>query len=426
MREQKGQIVRIGERWFVRYWERRNTGGTIERKRVSHLLGNVTTRGKRPPADIVTEAQRHMATVNSGTIPAERIVTIGDFVQAVYLPWTQQHRRPSTAKGYRDIWEDHLEPLCSKVWLRDTRTFHIQGWLNEIGKGKLSRNTLKHIKSVLSGIFTLAKQQDYFQGENPARDSAINPNATEAQETYAYSLEEIQTILSLLPEPAATAFAVAAFMGLRHGEIQGLLWENYRDGELFVSRSIWNGRVNDPKTRKGRAPVPVIRPLAERLEMHRLRSANRQTGPIFANNAGNPLSLGSVVNRTILPALNRCEHCGKAEGDHKEATHEFRRDERIPKWQGWHAGRRGLGSNLYRLGVPDMVIQRILRHANVSTTATYYIKPAADDVRNAMAKLEGVIPTTVKPWAAEQKDQAARVSFETLNVNSAVVLPIVN
>jgi len=43
-----------------------------------------------------------------------------------------------------------------------------------------------------------------------------------------------------------------------------------------------------------------------------------------------------------------------------------------------------------------MVIQRILRHANVSTTATYYIKTAADDVRNAMAKLEKVIPTTSK------------------------------
>jgi len=51
-------------------------------------------------------------------------------------------------------------------------------------------------------------------------------------------------------------------------------------------------------------------------------------------------------------------------------------------------GWRGLGSNLYRLGVPDMVIQRILRHANVSTAANYYIKTAADDVRNAMAMLE--------------------------------------
>jgi hypothetical protein len=33
--------------------------------------------------------------------------------------------------------------------------------------GSLSRNTLKHIKSVVSAIFTLAKQQDYFHAENP-------------------------------------------------------------------------------------------------------------------------------------------------------------------------------------------------------------------------------------------------------------------
>ena len=50
--------------------------------------------------------------------------------------------------------------------------------------------------------------------------------------------------------------------------------------------------------------------------------------------------------------------------------------------------RRGLGTNLYRLGVSDMVIQRILRHANVSTPATYYIKTAAADVKSAMARLE--------------------------------------
>jgi hypothetical protein len=38
-----------------------------------------------------------------------------------------------------------------------------------------------------------------------------------------------------------------------------------------------------------------------------------------------------------------------------------------------------------------MVIQWILRHANVSTKATYYIKTAADDVRNAMTMLENRI-----------------------------------
>ena len=42
--------------------------------------------------------------------------------------------------------------------------------------------------------------------------------------------------------------------------------------------------------------------------------------------------------------------------------------------------------------MPDVVIQRILRHANVSTTTGYYIKTATDDVRDAMTKLENSIP----------------------------------
>jgi len=228
--------------------------------------------------------------------------------------------------------------------------------------------------------------------KNPARDTAIDPGAAEPQVTYAYSLEEVQTILSLLPEPAATAFAVAAFKGLRHGEIQGLLWENYSDGEMQISRSIWNGHVTTPKTRKNRAPVPVIRHLAERLELHRLRCGNPQSGPIFANSLGKPLNMNNLRMRVILPSLNRCVVCQKSVDDHTKANHNYERDMRIPEWHGWHAGRRGLGSSLYRLGVPEKVIQAILRHANVSTTATYYIKTAADDVRSAMAKLESSIP----------------------------------
>jgi integrase len=112
-------------------------------------------------------------------------------------------------------------------------------------------------------------------------------------------------------------------MGLRAGEIEGLLWENYRDGAIFVSRSIWKGLVSDPKTRKGRASVPVIRPLAERLEIHRLRCGSPAAGPIFVNMRGKPLALGSVVKRSILPALNRCVTCAKSESDHQRQDHAF-------------------------------------------------------------------------------------------------------
>jgi integrase len=394
--KQHGMIVRIGGWWFVRYWERRSIRGAIVRKRVSVRLGPVMTRGKRPPADIVREAERHMADVNSGMYVAERVVTLGDFVERVYLPWIDQYKRPSTTKGYRDIWSLHLQALSSKLWLKDVRTHHVQGWLDELAKRKLSRNTLKHIKSVASAIFTLAKQQDYFRGENPAHGTAISPAAAEPEETYAYSLDEIYAILAHLPEPAATAFAVAGYLGLRHGEIQGLGWEDYRNGQIYVSRSIWNGRIGEPKTRKGRAPVPVIPHLAKRLEVHRIASGNPQNGPIFRNAFGRPLSLPSVVNRVILPALNRCVHCGKPELRHPSG-HSFERDMRIPEWHGWHAARRGLGSNLYRLGVPPKVIQAILRHSNVNTTVTYYVMTADEDSGSAMAKLEKVVGDAARP-----------------------------
>jgi hypothetical protein len=59
-----------------------------------------------------------------------------------------------------------------------------------------------------------------------------------------------------------------------------------------------------------------------------------------------------------------------------------------------------LGAQLW-LGIPEKTIQAILRHANVSTTNTYYIKTASADAQAAMAKLESVIPQLGNNWATE-------------------------
>jgi integrase len=85
----------------------------------------------------------------------------------------------------------------------------------------------------------------------------------------------------------------------------------------------------------------------------------------------------------------------KPQGEHAEATHNFKLDQKFPKWRGWHAARRGLGSNLYALGVPEKVIQQILRHANVATTNTYYTKTASDQVTSAMEKLQQALPESL-------------------------------
>ena len=58
------------------------------------------------------------------------------------------------------------------------------------------------------------------------------------------------------------------------------------------------------------------------------------------------------------------------------------------------AFRRGLATNLNRLGVDDSVIQRILRHSNVAVTQACYIKTASEDAKAAMQKLETALNET--------------------------------
>jgi integrase len=98
------------------------------------------------------------------------------------------------------------------------------------------------------------------RGSPSAGDSNPNPQS-EPQEMHAYDLDEIQLMLSVMPEPAATIFAVAAFTGLRRSELQGLRWEDYQSGQIRVSRSIWEGHVSDPKTGSSKGAVPIIKQL---------------------------------------------------------------------------------------------------------------------------------------------------------------------
>jgi integrase len=137
----------------------------------------------------------------------------------------------------------------------------------------------------------------------------------------------------------------------------------------------------------------MIPKLARILDRYRVTCGNPQSGPMFSNSKGRSENLNNTLHRTILPALNRCAVCKEQKTAHIAATvaHEFQRDDNLPTWHGWHGFRRGLATNLYQLGVPDKVIQQILRHANVSTTMNIYVKTVSADSTAAMQKLDAAL-----------------------------------
>lgn len=103
------------------------------------------------------------------------------------------------------------------------------------------------------------------------------------------------------------------------------------------------------------------------------------------------VSRNNLLNRQILPVLNRCETCHKPKGECEGSTHKYHRDSSLPEWRGWHAFRGGLGTTLQALDVDLKTTMEILRHAQISTTANFYVKEVSVQSKGAMKRLEQVI-----------------------------------
>lgn len=364
-RHQKGYVYRKADRWYLRYYDHVSAeGGTT--KLVLKCRSLVPYGGKyRSKKAVQVLADEILAPINNGTVTPHSTMSMLDFVNSVYLPYVKSDKRPSTYGGYKNMWTRYVEPF-GEIALRDFRTVHGERLLKAIVlEHDVCKTTLAHIKAFLSGAFRYAKRQGVLNSENPMRDVVL-PKAREAGETYAYSIEEILKMLEILDELSATVVATAAFTGCREGEIRGALWENFTGDELRVTQSIWRQHVLPPKTRKSTAPVPVIPRLAAYLDAHRVRCGNPSSGLIFRNDNGRPLNLDTLAAKVIRPMFLKAGL----------------------QWHGWHAFRRGLATNLHRLGVPDKTIQRILRHANVAVTQSCYIKTVESDTAEAMMTIE--------------------------------------
>jgi integrase len=411
-REQRGSIVRIGGHWCLRYCDWRIENG--ERRRVINLTHKLTAvleehkRLKRAPKYVLELAQEFMKGVNASRSTPQTCSTIAQFVDAAWLPFIEAHRASSTVTVYKYYWTHILKPHVGSYLLRDFTTAQAEATLNEIGRlnPTMRKATLHKLRSILSGMFKRGIGLGYRTGANPCRE-ITTPNGLPSEPTYAYSLAEIRQMLNLIQhESTRVIISLAGYGGLSRSEIQGLTWGAYDSdaGEIAVLSGVVKGKRGETKTEARKNTVPLIRSVRDLLDRYRSTLADPTTGVLpsgdkvmFAAGTGNPLDLHNVYCDRIDPILNACEECGKLKAAcpaKDSEPHEYRRRSHIVAWHGWHGFRRGLASNLYDLNVDDLTIQRILRHANVTTTRKSYIKVREHNVTAGMAQLEAEIRRT--------------------------------
>ena len=398
---QSGKIYVKGNRWYFRYQEPVVVDGQkVWRDRYL----NLASRDRFPSASAVEKECLQVITDALGqaaTMTADSMQPVNDFISNVYFKGRKDDLRASTLVGYKNLHSRHLKSRFDGLRLCDFKLQNAQEILNRIARENphLSSQTMKHLKWFSVSVFNLAAQRGSFNPEakNPFFDTAIPKTPQHRSEPTRFAtLDQVLDMIDALDEPAATAIALAAFSGLRKSEIQGLRWEDLKGNELHVQRTAWRPThvVEQTKTEASKGAVPVIPELAKHLEAH--RNGSPASGFIFTGaKMGRPLDLHNVANRIVRPALQKAG---------------------IP-WCGWHGFRRGLSTNLKTLGVDDLVIQRILRHANVGITRQSYIK-IEDRVKTAaMRKLQNSLSAKIKARKVRKNTVRHRKNKVTLRTS---------
>jgi hypothetical protein len=124
-----------------------------------------------------------------------------------------------------------------------------------------------------------------------------------------------------------------------------LEWTDYSGNALNLKRSVWKGLVNQPKHAQVRSQVPVIRQLAEILNTYRSSTGDPQSGVMFHSGAGQHMDFDKLARQVVRPIVESLNI-------------------------DWYGFRRGIASNLYKLGADEKIVHRVLPNLTSRRIAT--------------------------------------------------------
>lgn len=368
-RHQRGYIYEAFGAFHVRYYATVNG----ERKQLSHRLctkDRNTGHGTPSAKAVRALCEDFMRTVNTDTPNSVTPLSVVEFWEKTYFPFISTNLKHSTVWGYKQVWTSRLKDHFGSALLSEYKTSAMSLFLTHLAK-TLRPRTLTHVKFLASGLFAHAVATGSCE-TNPIRDARVLGKMLPNGETKAYSLEEIEDVISALVDhvDGQLIMALSWFLGLRKGEIQGLQWGDFDDNFCHIRRAFGRGKLGTPKTLKSVRSVPLIAPVRLLLGLWRDKSGNASyVGWVFPTEKGTAKSLDYVAREVIKPALKQA---------------------RLP-WKGFHAGRRGLGTTLRALTGNSNAGRDMLGHSTSKVTEEHYEAAMPEEVLKGMKLLEAKV-----------------------------------
>lgn len=277
-----GSVRRIsGGRWQARY--------------------NDPLTGKRmaAPSTFATkgDAGRWLAQVQAGLVDVQAVALRreGERLESYARRWIE-HRslRPRTRELYEGQRRRHINPALGDARVARLEPRHIREWHADLSASGLSPVTVAKVYRLLRSILSTAVD-DKLLSTNPCQ---IRGGGVErSRERPIPTLAEYHAIYEELPDGLAAVAALAAFAGLRKGEILGLQRRHVDldAATVRVDHALQEvtGRgavLVDPKTAGSRRTVSIPGYLVEVLASHLARHVGADPQSLlFTNGNGDPV-----------------------------------------------------------------------------------------------------------------------------------------
>lgn len=252
--------------------------------------------------------------------------------------------KPSTRWGYGKRLDAFLVPRFENTSLTDLGGEALSALDLELVKDGLAPSTRRGIQITFRSVLRAAVKGGLLGA------MAKLPRFPKVGQKIVQPMHraDLDRIFAAAPANTGLAFGLAAFAGLRSGEVRGLRWSDvdFRGGVISVRRSITHGQETTPKSGSHRI-IAIAAPLREMLES-------------AAKAKKNPWAHVALTRRGQLwgqAGLNQA----------------FKRAQAKAKCTGWsfHDLRHFFVTELVRLGAPVPAIQRMAGHADLATTERY-------------------------------------------------------
>jgi integrase len=354
-RYQEGCVFRQGKtkQTWIGKWraDELTPEGEIVRVQRKVKLGTVQ---ELPTKAAAREALRQL--MGSGAKPAESRIEFPDLAER-WCSTVGPTLRASTLTHYENSLK-RIKPHFQRVRVRDIDRYTVERFLLSQSQ-RYSRSTLKSFRTSLSIVLAWAEANGWI-GKNPVRGVKLPRTCGGRLLTrHALTQVDVDRLVSEMEEPYATLCLLLHATGLRISEALGLSWSDLTDSVLTVERRLYEGILDEVKTRGSQRKLPLPPVLVHRLL--RLKPKDGR-GFIFHCANGQPLTPTNVRNRHLAPTAKKL-------GITISGFHDFRHTR---------------GTELRRAGVHPKVVSAVLGHSKVQFTSEVYDHVNEADLRRAL------------------------------------------